>query len=213
MNNFICSTKYIMAKFKIKYGNLIKEKATFIVNASNTQLILGSGVSKAFRQHCGGSSFQQELYKLKNDFASIHQGDVILSSSGCATNFTYALHAIVINYSDDSKMPFPSYQHIKQILENITFLTQQVILENQINKPKLVIPLLGCGTGGLRQEKVYLLIKKHFEQSMIKNLEVIVYFFHIKDYLRFLMKQIKKLACSQFTYPSQTRFFRLRLLT
>lgn len=115
-----------------------------------------------------------------------------MSSSGCATNFTYALHAIVMNYSDDSKTPFPSYHHIKQILENITLLTQQVIQENQIDKPKLVIPLLGCGTGKLKQEKVYLLIKKYFKQSMIKNLEVSVYFFRMKDYLRFIIKQIKK---------------------
>ena len=90
---------------RLKYGNLIKEQATFIVNPSNTQLILGSGVSKAFRQHCGGSSFQQELYKLRDKSAPLSQGDVIISNAGCATNFTYALHAIVMNYSDDSKTP------------------------------------------------------------------------------------------------------------
>ena len=53
---------------RLKYGNLVKEKATFIVNASNTQLILGSGVSKAFRQHCGGSITPLKN-KLKNQLA------------------------------------------------------------------------------------------------------------------------------------------------
>ncbi len=176
---------------RLKYGNLIKEQATFIVNASNTQLILGSGVSNAFRQHCGGSSFQQELYKLRDKSAPLSQGDVIISNAGCATNFTYALHAIVMNYSDDSKTPFPSYTHIKQILEKIGSLMQQVIQENQIDKPKLVIPLLGCGTGGLKQKKVYLLIKKYFEQNIIEDLEVLIYCFQVKDYLQFLIKKIR----------------------
>lgn len=64
-----------------------------------------------------------------------------------------------MNYSDDSKTPFPSYTHIKQILEKIGSLMQQVIQENQIDKPKLVIPLLGCGTGGLKQKKFIYLSK------------------------------------------------------
>jgi len=37
----------------IKQGNLLSEEADFIVNASNTKLILGSGVSMAFKRHCG----------------------------------------------------------------------------------------------------------------------------------------------------------------
>jgi len=139
-----------------------------------------------------GVTFNKNFYKLKDKFASIHQGDVIVSNAGCATNFNYALHAIVMNYSDDATIPFPSYHHVKQILENITLLIQQIIQENHINKPKLVIPLLGCGTGGLKQEKVYLLIKQYFKQSKIKNLEVIIYIYEMKDYLRFMIKKIKQ---------------------
>ena len=41
-------------QISIKQGNLLdEENATFIVNASNTRLILGSGVSMAFKRHCG----------------------------------------------------------------------------------------------------------------------------------------------------------------
>ncbi|MDF1874111.1 macro domain-containing protein [Sulfurimonas sp. SAG-AH-194-I05] len=54
-------------KLSVKQGNLLdEEEATFIVNASNTKLILGSGVSMAFKRHCG-HKLQQEIFKsLKN---------------------------------------------------------------------------------------------------------------------------------------------------
>lgn len=46
-------------------GDIIKADATFIVNASNTELTLGSGVSMAFRKECGGMNFQRKLTKIK----------------------------------------------------------------------------------------------------------------------------------------------------
>ncbi len=51
----------------VKQGNLLNEdNATFIVNASNTTLVLGSGVSAAFRKKCG-MQLQQEMFdKLKS---------------------------------------------------------------------------------------------------------------------------------------------------
>ncbi|MDH4943887.1 macro domain-containing protein [Sulfurimonas sp. C5] len=173
---------------KIKYGNLVEEQSTFIVNASNTELQLGSGVSRAFYEQCGGSSFQEELNELKKNFNTIRQGDVLISSSGTATNFQYALHIAVMNYSDPTKSPLPTYEHIKNALKNTINIVNEKIENEHIENPKLVIPLLGCGVGGLEKEKVFSIIKKSFEQTDM-DLEVIIYLHNQKDYLEFSMKE------------------------
>ncbi len=172
---------------KTKYGNLVDEEATFIVNASNTELMLGSGVSRAFYEHCGGSAFQEELNELKKQIKNIHQGDVIVSSSGTAKNFLYALHIAVMNYSDSTKSPLPTYQPVHDSLNNTIRIIKEKVQNEHIKNPKLVIPLLGCGVGGLEKEKVFYMIKDRFEQIDM-NLEVIIYLHSQQDYLKFNKK-------------------------
>lgn len=79
-------------------GNIVKFEADFIVNASNTKLILGSGVSMAFKRHCG-IELQHEMDEVRVKLKSIKQGDVVATSSGMASNFKYTLHAAVMNYA------------------------------------------------------------------------------------------------------------------
>ncbi|MCX6076704.1 MAG: macro domain-containing protein [Campylobacterales bacterium] len=175
-------------RFEIKDGNLIEENATFIVNASNTELTLGSGVSHAFSEYCGGTEYQKELYELKKKFGVIEQGDVLLSSSGSAINFKYALHVAVMNYSDSSKPPYPSYVQIQRALNSILNIVEERVKDEKILNPKLVIPLLGCGVGGLQKEKVFLLIKSVFQKAKI-DLDVIIYFHDKQDFYTFTKKE------------------------
>jgi len=174
--------------FKIKYGNLVEENATFIVNASNTELTLGSGVSHAFSEHCGGALYQQELRELKKKFGAIEQGDVILLSSGSATNFKYALHVAVMNYSDSSQPLYPSYSKIQTALNTLLQIVEEKSKSEKIQNPKLVIPLLGCGVGELQKEKVFLLIKSTFVKTKI-DLDLIVYFHNKQDFYIFSQKE------------------------
>lgn len=165
----------------IKQGNLILEDADFIVNASNTKLMLGSGVSHAFKEHCGGNSFQNYLFELVAD-RNLVKGDVILSSSGSATNFTYSLHAAVMNYSDKKKDMYPTYEDITKTLQNIIQIVEDTAYTENISSPKIVIPLLGCGTGNLNKLDVYHLIKEAFMHSKI-DLELVVYVYPKEDLL------------------------------
>lgn len=105
--------------FLLKKGNIILEEADFIVNASNTELLLDSGVSGAFKEHCGGEKFQDYLLHIKNSINEFKQGSVILSDSGTAHNFRYSLHASIMNYSNNSSNINPTYEHIKEVLEHI----------------------------------------------------------------------------------------------
>ena len=152
-------------------GNIVLFDADFIVNASNTKLILGSGVSMAFKRHCG-LRLQQEMDDVRKQFnqrkTSIQQGDVVATSSGDATNFKYALHAAVINYNKSVSQASskPSLQTIEEILLNTEPYLQW--FSEKFNKiPTVIFPYLGCGVGGLNRIEVQGLFEA-FAQREIK---------------------------------------------
>lgn len=162
---------------KVKQGDLLKEEnATFIVNASNTQLMLGSGVSMAFKRDCG-AELQQEMKALLNQRENrLKQGDVVLTSSGKAANFKYALHVVVMDYEIGTKPDdkFPQLEHIRIALQKIEdYLVYYA--QNGESHLKLVLPLLGCGVGRLDKEEVIKLYKAFFSRNTELDCEVIVY--------------------------------------
>jgi len=144
--------------FKIATGNVVKLDADFIVNASNTKLILGSGVSMAFKRHCG-PNLQQKMDSLRQELIQsqtpIKQGDVVATSSCDAINFTYALHAAVINYEKGARQTEskPSLLTIETILLN-TEPYLQWFSQTYGKKATIVFPYLGCGVGGLNKADI-----------------------------------------------------------
>ena len=176
----------------VKQGNLIDEQnATFIVNASNTKLLLGSGVSMAFKQHCG-HVLQKEMDKaLEQIGGELTQGDVVATSSGDAANFSYALHAAVMNYNKGAKanQKFPTLEVIETALQNIeNYLVWYA--KHKRTKMKLVLPLLGCGVGGLEKREVIRLYKRFFFRKVPFECEVVVYGYTDEDY-RMIKKDLE----------------------
>jgi len=173
----------------VKQGNLLNEEADFIVNTSNTKLILGSGVSMAFKRHCG-IELQTEMNSVLNSIDSdLVQGDVVATSSGEASNFKYSLHVAVMNYNQGVKYneKNPTIDIIKKALENIeNYLLWYA--KNKSDTIKLVLPLIGCGVGGLDKADVIELYKNFFTRQVDINCEVVIYGYSIEDY-----QQIKKL--------------------
>lgn len=169
----------------VEQGNLLlEENATFIVDASNTRLILGSGVSAAFKEHCGPMLQQEMLEAYTKADTPIAQGSVIKTSTGKATNFQYALHAAVMNYNPGTrfKEKIPTLKTIKKILENIeTYLLQYARENRQVIK--LVLPLMGCGVGGLDKNDVIQEYKAFFERDVTFDCKVVVYGYDEEDYL------------------------------
>ena len=162
----------------IKIGNVVEEEADFIVNASNTKLLLGSGVSMAFKRHCG-VALQKEMTQILNDMGGkLSQGSVILTSSATATNFKYALHAAVISYNkEDSKNP--TLSTIKLCLKNIE---QILISKNPSHKIKLALPLMGCGVGGLDKKDIIKLYKAFFAKDIAIDVDVVIYGYSQDDF-------------------------------
>jgi O-acetyl-ADP-ribose deacetylase (regulator of RNase III) len=169
---------------KIKQGNLLIETdSTFIVNASNTKLLLGSGVSMAFKHHCV-NELQKEMTAKLDEIGLLKKGDVVATSSAKANNFKYALHVAVMDYNQgvrgDDKLP--TLQDIKNSLINIKLYLEWYIDKSNSKNMKLVLPLMGCGVGGLDKADVINLYKKHFENNINFDCKVVVYGFSKDDY-------------------------------
>jgi len=144
----------------IKKGNLVfEENADFIVNASNTGLMLGSGVSMSFFRHCG-NELQVEMNELLSEIHSsgylLKKGDVVPTKSGKATNFKHALHVAMIdsNRGVHFTKTRPVIEDIKVSLVNIEKTIVEYSKIHDKSEITLVLPLLGCGVGGLNKQEV-----------------------------------------------------------
>lgn len=170
----------------IKQGNLLDEEyATFIVNASNTRLVLGTGVSMAFKRKCGPGLQKEMLKALDKIGHPLQKGDVVITSSGEATNFEYALHACVMDYNPglNYRDKAPSLQNIHEILLNIEQYLK--LYEEKISKPtRLVLPLMGCGVGGLDKKEALSVYKEFFSKKTDLTCGVVIYGFNADDYAK-----------------------------
>jgi len=168
----------------VKQGNLLnEEEATFIVNASNTKLILGSGVSMAFKRHCGNELQQEMSNNLENIEGILNQGDVVATSSGKATNFIYALHVAIMDYNSGVKYDkkLPTLHIIQVALQNIENYLKWYWNEKK-KTIKLVLPLMGCGVGGLSKVNVINLYSDFFNRNIKAKCDVIIYGYDDSDY-------------------------------
>ncbi len=178
----------------IKQGNLLdEENVTFIINASNTTLQLGSGVSAAFKEKCGVTLQQEMLNKLKSLDQKLQKGDVIATSSGEASNFKYALHAAVMDYNQGTqrKDRLPNMEDIKTILINTEPYLQWYSDHHPEEMITLALPLMGCGVGGLSKQKVLECYRDFFQKDVPFDCQVIIYGYSDEDY-----KLAKEMFCS-----------------
>ena len=160
-----------------KVGNLLEiESADFIVNASNTKFILGSGVSMAFKRHCGLELQEEMNEEVILQDRVFHQGDLLLTSSGEAENFRYAIHVAVMDYNQgiQGKKQLPTVEINKKSLHNIEKYLL-IYAKEESKAVTLVLPLMGCGVGGLVKESVIELYKDFFSREIDFDCSVIIY--------------------------------------
>ncbi len=183
-------------KIIVKQGNLLNEEADFIVNASNTKMILGSGVSMAFKRHCG-IELQYEMNKaLSSISGNLAQGDVIATASAKAENFKYSLHVAIMDYNKDTKHneKKPTIDVIKKALHNIEHYLYWYA-KNKSKQIKLVLPLMGCGVGGLNKTDVLQTYKKFFYKNTDIDCKVVIYGYTSEDYRQILEVLKKQTGC------------------
>ena len=172
-------------KLSAKQGSLLNEQnATFMVNTSNTKLILGSGVSLAFRYSCG-IKLQKEMTAALNRLEFIlKKGDIVATSSGDSKNFKYALHIATMDYGSDLKDEdrLPTYKDVYNALKNIESYLLWYYTKNQNSDMKIVMPLIGCGMGKLDKMVILGLYKSFFLREVPFQCEVVVYGYSEEDY-------------------------------
>jgi len=152
-----------MIELNLLKGNITDIETDFIVNASNTTLRLGSGISMVLKRACG-PKLQESMDKIRETVYAknllINQGDVYATNTYELHNAKYVLHAAVINYNPGVKQfeSKPSLQTIKDILENT--IPYILWFEDKFkSSPVIAFPYIGCGVGGLNKADV----KKVFE--------------------------------------------------
>jgi len=131
-------------------GSLVDPRvgAAAIVNASNPHVALGSGVSGAIADACGGVTYQDELRAaLEHDFgATLEASDCLVTSAGTATAFEHVLHVPAVDYTErdpetgGASGPSRVRACTRAALEAAVHL---------IPAKRLGVPLLGAGHGGL----------------------------------------------------------------
>lgn len=120
---------------EVQKSDITSVTADAIVNASNTRLILGSGVSGAIRR-AANSTLQSELAAI-GDNRSLQPGDVIITASHGLPNTDWLLHAATANGAP---------QTIRRALRSCLQIAESRGFRS------LAIPALGTGTGGLSVE-------------------------------------------------------------
>jgi O-acetyl-ADP-ribose deacetylase (regulator of RNase III) len=158
----------------IKQGNLLDEAhADFIVNPSNTTLILGSGVSGAFSRTCG-YALQSLMSQKLNETGTLKKGDVVATGGGECTRYKTVLHAAVMDYNPGAAETMPRLGDIRTILTHIeTILAAEAARHG--SSVKLVLPLMGTGVGGLSKKDVVEMYRVFFEREVAFECEVVLY--------------------------------------
>ena len=159
-------------------GNITDIETDFIVNASNTTLRLGSGISMVLKRACG-PVLQEAMDKIREMVYAnnmfINQGEVFATSAYELKTSKYVLHAAVIDYNPGVKQfeSKPSLQTIKDILENT--IPYIIWFENKFkSSPVITFPYMGCGVGGLNKADVRKVFQEFCNQDVPYNAHFIL---------------------------------------
>lgn len=125
-----------------------------VVNASNPSVALGSGVSGALREACGGVAFQHEIREqLEEQFdAELEPDDCLVTSAGISTAFRWVLHVPAVDYrKHDPETGGPSGpRRVRSCVRAFLDAATSLAIENELaGRLVLATPLLGAGAGGL----------------------------------------------------------------
>lgn len=142
-------------KLSLFVGSIIDSNigAHAIVNASNPEAALGSGVSGAIYEACGGLAFQQEVHeRLEEEFEVLEPEDCLVTSSGSCQAFRWVLHVPAVNYRkrDPETGKSSGPRRIRTCVQAFLEAAVSVARENNLSGQfVLATPLLGAGAGGL----------------------------------------------------------------
>ena len=125
----------IREKITIMQGNIVEQDTDAIVNAANTNLILGSGVAGAIREADDGT-IQRECDRI----GKIRLGSAAITSGG-ATGIPWIIHAAGMHLGDSATVESVRYSVRNSLLKAM-----------QKELSSVAFPAIGTGVGGLSLE-------------------------------------------------------------
>jgi len=135
-------------RIEVVQGSLTDGDELVLVNASNTNAMLGSGVSGAIRRACGGDAYQQHLFdELKRQKSGpMFPGDVMLTDAGSHPKAKWVAHVAVMDYREGFRgESAPDLGRIRLGCERL-WDALDTLPERQLS---VAMVALGTGTGGL----------------------------------------------------------------
>lgn len=136
-------------KIEVHLGSLIDGNESVLVNGSNTNVVLGSGVSGAIRKACG-AKFQahvsEELKKHRG--GSVAPGEVFVTDAGTHPRAKWVAHVAVMDYREGIGVKsMPTLETIRRCAENLW--AEIEALPDGTRKHSIAMVALGGGTGDL----------------------------------------------------------------
>lgn len=129
-------------------GSLTAGREGVLVNASNTNARLGSGVSGAIRAACGGDAYQHHLFAEleRQKRGPMEPGDVMITDAGSHPHARYVAHVAVMDYREGfTARSFPTLDLVRAACARLWSAIEG------IEEPSLSVAMvaLGAGTGQL----------------------------------------------------------------
>jgi O-acetyl-ADP-ribose deacetylase (regulator of RNase III) len=140
-------------------GNMLEADTQALVNTVNTVGVMGKGIALQFKERFPAN------FKIYAN--ACKKGEVKIGKMLVVKENTLAGEKIIINFPTKAEWFKKSqYNYIEEGLEDLI----NVIKEYKIHS--IAIPPLGCGNGGLKWEKVKLLMDKHLGQFLDVNIQI-----------------------------------------
>lgn len=143
----------------IKYtsGNILESETTAVVNTVNCEGFMGKGIAYQFKLKYPENNKEYTKLCRNNQFQI---GNIFMFQED---------NKIILNFPTKDKWRKKSeYSFIEKGLETL----RKTISENNIDS--VSIPPLGCGNGGLKWEKVRLMIEEHL-QDIAWDKQILIY--------------------------------------
>lgn len=135
-------------KVQLKQGSLTDGDELVLVNASNTNAQLGTGVSGAIRAACG-EGFQRHIVEEmgRQKGGPMTPGDLFITDAGTHPRAKHVAHVAVMDYRFDfGPSSYPDPGRIRTACERLWEALEQVSTPGPLS---VAMPALGAGTGNL----------------------------------------------------------------
>lgn len=140
---------HVKRDLRVEHCSLLDAGCDLVVNASNPAAALGSGVSRAIFDECGGLALQAELReRLEQDFdGELRADDCLVTSAGASKRVRHVLHVASVAYGKGGTGLTSTSERVRSATE--AALKQAANLSTAEAPGRLAFPLLAAGHGGL----------------------------------------------------------------